>query len=85
MPLTPLKPLPPPAVYPLGRVSAEGWVTAQQFWSEWLASTDANVRLLALNVVGPLVNAANDAAAAAAGVPLQGLYRNVNAVQIRLV
>lgn len=34
---------------------------------------------------GPLVAAANDAAAAAAGVPVGGLYRIANAVQIRLV
>lgn len=32
-----------------------------------------------------LVNAANDAAAAAAGVQIGQLYRNGNAVQIRLV
>jgi hypothetical protein len=34
---------------------------------------------------GPLVSAANDAAAAVAGVPLGGLYRVGNAVQVRLV
>ena len=32
-----------------------------------------------------LVNAANDAAAAAAGVPVGGFYRVVNAVQQRIV
>ena len=32
-----------------------------------------------------LIDAANDAAAAAAGVQIGQLYRNVNAVQIRLV
>jgi hypothetical protein len=37
------------------------------------------------SVIGPLTNAANDAAAAAAGVPIGGLYRATNAVQIRLV
>lgn len=36
------------------------------------------------SVFGPLTNAANDVAAAAAGVPINGLYRNGNAVQIRL-
>jgi hypothetical protein len=36
------------------------------------------------SVIGPLTNAANDAAAAAAGVPIGGLYRTTNAVQIRL-
>lgn len=42
-------------------------------------------QLLLNNQFGPFVNAANDAAAAAAGVPINGLYRNGNAVQIRLV
>lgn len=32
-----------------------------------------------------LKNAANDAAALAAGVPLQGLYHNAGAVRVRLV
>lgn len=32
-----------------------------------------------------LINAANDAAAQAAGVPIGGFYRTGNAVQIRLV
>ena len=31
-----------------------------------------------------LIDAANDAAAEAAGVPVNGLYRSTNAVQIRL-
>lgn len=34
---------------------------------------------------GGLINAVDDTAAAAAGVPINGLYRNVNAIQIRLV
>ncbi len=33
---------------------------------------------------GPLVNAANDSAAAAAGVPVNGLYHNSGAVRVRL-
>lgn len=36
------------------------------------------------NVFGPLTNATNDTNAAAAGVPINGFYRNGNAVQIRL-
>lgn len=48
-------------------------------------SLDSVVRALAAGVLGPFVNAANDGAAAAAGVPINGLYRNGNAVQIRLV
>jgi len=34
---------------------------------------------------GPLPQAADDTAAAAAGVPVGGLYANGNAVQVRLV
>ena len=33
---------------------------------------------------GPLVNAANDGAAATAGVPINGLYRNGSVVMIRV-
>jgi hypothetical protein len=40
---------------------------------------------LSLSLIGPLLNATNDTAAAKAGVPIGGLYRNGNAVQIRLV
>ena len=35
-------------------------------------------------IVGPLINAVNDAAAAAAGVPVNALYRNGSVVQIRV-
>jgi hypothetical protein len=85
MPLTAPKPLPPPAVYPPIQITANGYAVFTQPWSEYLLSHDTTVRSLAAGVVGPLINAANDAAAAAAGVPLQGLYRTANAVQIRLV
>ena len=34
---------------------------------------------------GGLVNAANDTAAAAAGVPLHGMYRNGSIVMVRVV
>ena len=37
------------------------------------------------NVLAPLVSAANDTAAAKAGVPINGLYQNAGAVRIRLV
>lgn len=53
-------------------------------WAQYLLVVDILLRLLNGNVVGPLTNAANDAAAAAAGVPINGLYRTGNAVQIRL-
>jgi hypothetical protein len=50
-------------------------------WIEWLASADAILRLVAhANTV-----AANDAAAAAAGVPVGAFYRNGSALQIRVV
>ena len=40
---------------------------------------------LAANTLGPLPSAANDAAAAAAGVPINGLYQASGVVRIRLV
>ena len=52
---------------------------------QYMSTVDALLRLLAAGTIGPLVNAANDAAAAAAGVKVNGLYRTGNAVQIRLV
>lgn len=86
MPLTQPKPLPPPVLSPLGRVDKSTQTIAlTQPWVEYFASIDANIRLLSAARFGSLVNAANDAAAAAAGVQIGGLYRNVNAVQIRLV
>lgn len=42
------------------------------------------VARLAAGEVGPLIDAANDATAAAAGVPINGLYANAGAVRIRL-
>lgn len=39
---------------------------------------------LAAGNIGPLVSAANDAAAAKAGVPVNGLYQSSGAVRIRL-
>lgn len=54
-------------------------------WVQYLSSLDGIARLFSKNTLSaPLINAANDAAAATAGVPVQGLYRNGNAVQIRL-
>lgn len=68
-----------------------GAVEPNQPFREWFTTLDRSVRaFLGLTntvgapIVGPLVNAANDGAAATAGVPLQALYRNGNAVQIRL-
>lgn len=64
----------------------------EQAWAGWLSDVNAILQFLngtnnsagAPNV-GSLFNAANDAAAAAGGVPVGGLYRTGNAVQIRLV
>ena len=39
---------------------------------------------LAVNNIGPLASAANDAAAAKAGVPINGLYESSGTVRIRL-
>lgn len=86
MPLTQPKPLPPPILSPLGRVDKSTQTIAlTQPWTEYFGSIDVLIRLLAQARFGSLVNAANDGAAAAAGVQVGGLYRNVNAVQIRLV
>lgn len=54
-------------------------------FAEYMQGVARVVVLLNAGTVGPLVDAANDAAAAAAGVPVGGLYRTTNAVQIRLV
>jgi len=51
-------------------------------WRIYLTSLDKVI--LRQLLVGPLINAANDTAAATAGVPISGLYRTGNAVQIRL-
>lgn len=85
MVLVPPKPLPPPTAIAVGQVSADDYVFLVRLWAEYFQAADTLVRLLAQSNVGPLVAAANDAAAAAAGVPLSGLYRIGNAVQIRLV
>jgi hypothetical protein len=50
----------------------------------YMLSLDKVVRNLVAGTVGPLTNATSDAAAAKVGVPINGLYRNGNAVQIRL-
>jgi hypothetical protein len=50
----------------------------------YMKSLDVLLTSLAGNALGPLTNATNDARAAAAGVPLNGLYQNAGAVRIRL-
>lgn len=82
MPITKLKPMPQQPHVPLVTVDLPtGMVAVPRPWAEWLQSIDSNNRLMA----SAPTNAANDAAAAAAGVPLGGFYRNGNALQIRLV
>lgn len=55
---------------------------------QYMLSLDTAFRALLSDfngaLIGPLTNATNDTNAAAAGVPINGLYRNGNAVQIRL-
>jgi hypothetical protein len=76
----------PPAPLPL--LTAR-WVNSDGspslIWRQYLLSSDATLRPLARAIVGPLVSAANDAAAATAGVVVGGLYQNAGAVRIRLV
>lgn len=52
---------------------------------QYMNTVDALLALLAAGTIGPLVNAANDAAAAALGVKVNGLYQNAGAVRVRLV
>jgi hypothetical protein len=82
MPMTQPKPLPQQPHVPLVTVDVgSGMVAVPRPWIEWLASADAILRLVAhANTV-----AANDAAAAAAGVPVGAFYRNGSALQIRVV
>jgi len=75
---TSLPPLPPPA---LAWFDPRTGMPTNTF-RDWVAAMD---RIMRGGLVGTLVNAANDAAAAAAGVPLNGLYRNGSAVLIRVV
>lgn len=75
---TALPPLPSPA---LKWFDAQTGQPAPAF-RDWCLSID---RILRGGLFGTLVSAANDAAAAAAGVPLNGLYRNGSAVLIRVV
>jgi hypothetical protein len=72
--------LPPPSV---------PWVDTQgrptQAFAQYITQTDALARLLAGGNIGTLANAANDAAASAAGVAVGALYRNGSVVQIRVI
>ena len=57
-----------------------------QFFKDYMRSLDALVAAMASGVApNNLVNAANDAAAAQAGVAVQGLYRNGSVIQVRVI
>lgn len=75
---TSLPPQPTPALRWINPVTG----TPDGTFRDWALAID---RIMRAGQFGTLVNAVNDAAAAAAGVPLNGLYRTGNAVQIRLV
>ena len=75
---TSLPPLPGPALRWFDPQTGQ----AMPIFRDWCAAVD---RIMRGAQFGTLVVAANDAAAAAAGVPLNGLYRNGSAVLIRVV
>jgi hypothetical protein len=80
--MTQPKPLPQQPHVPLVTVDVgSGMVAVPRPWAEWLQSADTILRLVA----HATTNAANDAAAAAAGVPINGLYQSAGVVHIRLV
>jgi glutamate mutase epsilon subunit len=53
-------------------------------FAQYLIALDATVRALAAGNVGTLVQAANDVAAAAAGVAVGSLYRNGSQLNVRV-
>ena len=81
MPLTQPKPLPQQPHVPLVTIDmGSGMVAVPRPWVEYFQSIDAILRLVA----HATTVAANDAAAAAAGVPVGAFYRVGNALQIRV-
>ncbi len=56
-----------------------------QFFRDYLSKLDALVAAIATGTNVALVNAANDAAAAAAGVQIGQLYRNGSVIMVRVV
>lgn len=82
------KPLPDPLLMPVSHVTgAPNPLTASltREWAQYFLSADMLLRAIAAGKIGPLTNAANDAAAATAGVAVNGLYHNAGAVRIRLI
>lgn len=56
-----------------------------QMFRDYMAKLDALVTAIATGMNVALVNAADDAAAAAAGVQVGQLYRNGSVIQVRVV
>jgi hypothetical protein len=56
-----------------------------QEFRDYISALDSLVAALAAGGAPTLVNAANDAAAAKAGVALNQIYRNGSALQVRFV
>ena len=75
---TSLPPLPPITLAWFDRATG---LPTQQF-GQWADAVD---RVLRSALFGTLINAASDADAAKAGVPVGGFYRLTNTVMIRLV
>ena len=74
-----IPPLPQATVALVGPAGA-GSIT----FAQYLIALDATVRALASGNVGTLVQATNDATAAAAGVAVGALYRNGSQVMVRV-
>lgn len=74
----------PPAPQPVNPIVDPRTGQQTVLMAQYLLMLDQLFRGLTGGTAG-LINAANDGAAAAAGVQIGQLYRNGNAVQIRLV
>lgn len=75
--------LPPQPIVTLPLVDSDR--TPANYWQDYLIAVDRLLRGLGAGTIGPLVNAASDAAAQAAGVKIGGLYQSGGTVKIRLV
>ena len=66
--------------------AAIAWFTQQgrQDYAQYIAKLDAFMTAVSAGNFGTLVNAANDAAAARAGVTIGQLYQNNGALRVRL-
>ena len=57
-----------------------------QLFRDYMGALDRLMTAMAAGIApNGLVNAANDAAASAAGVPVQGIYRNGSILMVRVV